>query len=147
MNLGSPDSTEVKDVKKYLKEFLMDKRVIDVPFLLRTFLVKVMIVPSRSPRSAEAYKSIWWKEGSPLIVLTKQLQQAVQKNFEEPVESAMTIWAAKADFLENEIGSIEAGKKADFIMLYKDLMKVSEQDVLNTKVVATYSKGGKVYGR
>jgi len=89
MNLGSPDSTEVKDVKKYLKEFLMDKRVIDVPFLLRTFLVKVMIVPSRSPRSAEAYKSIWWKEGSPLIVLTKQLQQAVQKNFEEPVESAM----------------------------------------------------------
>jgi len=59
----------------------------------------------------------------------------------------MTIWAAKADFLENEIGSIEAGKKADFIMLDNDLMKVSEQDVLNTKVVATYSEGVKVYGR
>src|SRR3954466_9287875 len=89
MNLGSPDSTNVKDVKKYLNEFLMDERVIDVPFLLRTFLVKGMIVPFRAPKSAEAYKSIWWKEGSPLIVLTKQLQQAVQKNFEEPVEVAM----------------------------------------------------------
>src|SRR3954470_17267846 len=89
MNLGSPDSTQVKDVKKYLKEFLMDERVIDIPFLLRTFLVKGMIVPFRAPKSAEAYKSIWWKEGSPLIVLTKQLQQTVQQNFKESVEIAM----------------------------------------------------------
>lgn len=89
MNLGSPDSTDVKDVRRYLKEFLMDERVIDVPYLLRTFLVKGMIVPFRAPRSAEAYKSIWWKEGSPLIVLTKQLQNALQRNFKEPVEIAM----------------------------------------------------------
>jgi ferrochelatase len=89
MNLGSPDSTNVKDIKKYLKEFLMDERVIDVSYLLRFFLVKGMIVPFRAPKSAEAYKSIWWKEGSPLIVLTKQLQEAVQQNFEEPVEIAM----------------------------------------------------------
>src|SRR2546430_13948559 len=89
MNLGSPDSTEVKDVRRYLKEFLMDERVIDVPYLLRTFLVKGMIVPFRAPKSAAAYKSIWWKEGSPLIVLTKQLQKALQQNFQEPVEIAM----------------------------------------------------------
>jgi ferrochelatase len=89
MNLGSPDSTDVKDVKKYLREFLMDERVIDVPYLLRVLLVKGMIVPFRAPKSAEAYKSIWWKEGSPLIVLTKQLQKAVQQNFDEPVEIAM----------------------------------------------------------
>src|SRR4051812_16448729 len=89
MNLGSPDSTDVKDVKKYLNEFLMDERVIDAPYLLRFFLVKGMIVPFRAPKSAEAYKSIWWKEGSPLIVLTKQLQKAVQQNFDEPVEVAM----------------------------------------------------------
>ena len=57
----------------------------------------------------------------------------------------MTIWAAKADFLESEVGSLEAGKKADFIILDKDLMLVPEAVVLNTKVTATYSGGAKVY--
>ncbi len=89
MNLGSPDSTEVKDVKRYLNEFLMDERVIDVPFLIRALLVKGFIVPPRAPKSAEAYKTIWTKEGSPLIVFTKQLQQALQQQIEEPVEIAM----------------------------------------------------------
>ena len=59
----------------------------------------------------------------------------------------MTIWAAKADFLEKEVGSIEAGKKADFIILDKDLMKVAEKDILNTKVVMTFVGGKKVYGK
>jgi len=89
VNLGSPDSTEVKDVRRYLNEFLMDKRVIDMPFILRALLVRGIIVPFRAPKSAAAYKSIWWKEGSPLIVLSKQLQDAVQKNFDMPVEIAM----------------------------------------------------------
>ncbi len=89
MNLGSPDSTELKDVKKYLTEFLMDERVIDKSYLARTLLVKGLIVPFRSPKSAEAYKSIWTPEGSPLIVLTKQLQSAVQKQLDVPVEIAM----------------------------------------------------------
>lgn len=57
----------------------------------------------------------------------------------------MTIWAAKASFLENEIGSIEPGKKADFIILNKDLMKINEKEVLNTRVITTYLGGKKVY--
>ncbi len=89
MNLGSPDSTSVKDVRRYLNEFLMDERVIDVPFLWRYLLVRGIIVPFRAPKSAEAYKSIWTKEGSPLIVITKQLQKALQDQVEEPVEIAM----------------------------------------------------------
>lgn len=89
MNLGSPDSTEVKDVRKYLMEFLMDKRVIDKPYLLRLPLVGGIIVPFRAPKSAEAYKEIWTKEGSPLIVFTQQLQKAVQQKIAEPVEIAM----------------------------------------------------------
>ncbi len=89
MNLGSPDSTNVKDVKKYLTEFLMDERVIDKPYLLRSLLVKGIIVPTRAKNSAEAYSKIWTDEGSPLIVISKQLQQEVQKNFEVPVELVM----------------------------------------------------------
>ena len=89
MNLGSPDSTEVKDVKRYLNEFLMDERVIDKPWLLRALLVKGIIVPFRAPKSAEAYKSIWTKEGSPLIVISEQLAKALDNEVEEPVTIAM----------------------------------------------------------
>ena len=70
VNLGSPESTSVKDVRKYLDEFLMDKRVIDVPYLLRAFLVKGIILNTRPAKSAEAYKKIWLKEGSPNMLLT-----------------------------------------------------------------------------
>ncbi len=89
MNLGSPDSTDVKDVRRYLDEFLMDERVIDYPYLFRLLLVKGIIVPFRAPKSAEAYKSIWTKEGSPLIVFTKHLQESLQRQIAEPVEIAM----------------------------------------------------------
>ncbi len=89
MNLGSPDSTSVRDVRKYLNEFLMDERVIDVPFLWRFLLVKGIITPFRAPSSAKAYRSIWTEKGSPLIELTRQLQQALQELVEEPVEIAM----------------------------------------------------------
>jgi ferrochelatase len=89
MNLGSPDSTSVTDLKKYLTEFLMDERVIDKPYLLRSILVKGVIVPFRAKNSAEAYKKVWTEDGSPLIVISKQLQNAIQKNFECPVELVM----------------------------------------------------------
>lgn len=89
MNLGSPDSTEVKDVKRYLDEFLMDERVIDKPWLLRALLVKGIIVPFRAPKSAQAYKSIWTDKGSPLIVISKQLRDALDKELTEPVAIAM----------------------------------------------------------
>jgi ferrochelatase len=89
MNLGSPGSTEVKEVKKYLDEFLMDKRVIDKPWLLRALLVKGIIVPFRAPKSAEAYKSVWTGKGSPLIVISRQQRDALKKEVEEPVVIAM----------------------------------------------------------
>src|SRR5947207_7587456 len=89
MNLGSPDSPEVKDVRRYLGEFLMDERVIDYPYLFRLLLVKGIIVPFRAPKSAKSYESIWTNEGSPLIVLTKQLQKSLQSKVHEPLEIAM----------------------------------------------------------
>ena len=89
MNLGSPDSTNIPDVKKYLDQFLMDKRVIDKSWLMRALLVKGIIVPFRAPKSAEAYKTIWTQAGSPLIVFTEQLKEELQKEIEEPVAIAM----------------------------------------------------------
>ncbi|WP_396189221.1 ferrochelatase [Flavobacterium sp.] len=89
VNLGSPDSTKTKDVKKYLDEFLMDERVIDLPYLLRALLVKGIILNTRPKKSAKAYKKIWWPEGSPLIVLSKRLQTNLQKKVSLPVELAM----------------------------------------------------------
>ena len=89
VNLGSPDSPEPKDVKKYLGEFLMDERVIDVPLWARTLLVKGIILNTRPKASAAAYKKIWWEEGSPLIVLSERLQEKVQKQVDIPVGLAM----------------------------------------------------------
>ena len=89
INLGSPDSPNTKDVKRYLSEFLMDERVIDLPKALRTFLVKGIILNTRPRQSAKAYKKIWWEEGSPLIVLSKRLQKAVQKKVSIPMGLSM----------------------------------------------------------
>jgi len=89
VNLGSPDSTKTNDVRDYLDEFLMDERVIDLPKWLRIFLVKGIILKTRPKKSAKAYRKIWWKEGSPLIVLSKRLQNKVQKNVSVPVELSM----------------------------------------------------------
>ncbi len=89
VNLGSPDSPNPKDVRKYLGEFLMDERVVDLPKPLRTFLVKGIILNTRPRKSAKAYKKIWWEEGSPLIVLSKRLQEAVQKKVSVRISLAM----------------------------------------------------------
>jgi protoporphyrin/coproporphyrin ferrochelatase len=88
-NLGSPDSCEVKDVRSYLNEFLMDERVIDIPKILRTILVKGIIVPFRAPKSAEKYKTVWTENGSPLIHISKQVQAKLQKAINLPVELCM----------------------------------------------------------
>jgi ferrochelatase len=103
MNLGSPNSTAVKDVKRYLTEFLMDERVIDKPFLLRTLLVKGIIVPFRAKNSAEAYSKIWTDEGSPLIVISKQFQKELQKDLEEPVELVMRYQNPSAEYVLNKL--------------------------------------------
>ena len=89
VNLGSPASTNPKDVKKYLGQFLMDERVIDVPLWARTLLVKGIILNTRPKQSAKAYSKIWWEEGSPLIVLTERLREKVAGHTSLPVEIAM----------------------------------------------------------
>ena len=88
VNLGSPDSTSVGDVRRYLNEFLMDGRVIDTPWLLRRFIVGMILI-NRPKQAAEAYKKIWLPEGSPLIVTSRKVQAKLQERVTVPVELAM----------------------------------------------------------
>jgi ferrochelatase len=92
VNLGTPDSSDTKDVRRYLGEFLMDPRVIDVNAVLRNVLVKGIIVPFRSPKSAKLYRKIWSDEnGSPLLHYSKLQHQALLQRLgnEYQVELAM----------------------------------------------------------
>lgn len=89
INLGSPDDPSEASVRAYLKEFLMDRFVIDLPYLIRKILVSGFILPKRPKESAKAYQSIWWKNGSPLVVLSSHIQQALQKQIDVPVALAM----------------------------------------------------------
>jgi ferrochelatase len=89
VNLGSPESPTPKDVKPYLDEFLMDKYVIDVPFLLRALLVRGIILQTRPKKSAEAYAKIWWEEGSPLVVISERMTKKVRTQVDVPVALAM----------------------------------------------------------
>ncbi|MES2618927.1 MAG: ferrochelatase [Bacteroidota bacterium] len=116
LNLGSPDSFQVKDVRKYLNEFLMDERVIDIPSLLRTILVKGIIVPARAPKSAKAYETIWTEKGSPLKLITEEFAANVQKALPMPVTISMrygnpTPAAALADIEK------QAGQQLDEILV------------------------------
>ncbi len=89
VNLGSPASTKVADVRSYLNQFLMDPYVIDLPWPIRRLLVSLILI-KRPEQSAHAYASIWWDEGSPLVVLTRRLQQAMSEHWPHgPVEMAM----------------------------------------------------------
>lgn len=89
VNLGSPASTEVADVRRYLDQFLMDPYVIDVPWPLRRLLVSLILL-RRPAQSAKAYASIWWPDGSPLLVLSRRLLDAMRLQWHHgPVELAM----------------------------------------------------------
>ena len=89
VNLGSPDSPSVADVRRYLREFLMDGRVLDVNWVVRFCIVHFAILPFRPRHSAEAYHKIWTPAGSPLVVISRNVQAKLQQRVSVPVELAM----------------------------------------------------------
>lgn len=114
VNLGTPDSTSVKDVRRYLDQFLMDERVIDIPAPVRFLLVKGIIVPFRSPKTAKLYREIWDDEnGSPLFHYSKIQALMLQEKLGEEyhVELAMryqnpSIESALSKLKDNLVESI-----------------------------------------
>ena len=89
VNLGSPDSPSVPDVRRYLREFLMDERVLDAPWPIRFGVVHFAILPFRPRQSAHAYQSIWTPEGSPLVVTSRRVCAELRARVQVPVELAM----------------------------------------------------------
>jgi ferrochelatase len=89
VNLGSPDSPSIPDVRRYLREFLMDGRVLDAPWPIRFFVVHATILPFRPKQSAEAYRAIWQTDGSPLISISRRVQVLLQQRLNLPVGLAM----------------------------------------------------------
>lgn len=141
MNLGTPDSPSTADVRKYLNEFLMDERVIDVNPVLRTMLVKGAIVPFRGPKSAKLYKEIWSDTtGSPLMHYSLIQQSMLQDELGEEyhVELAMryqspSIESALAKLKDAQVDSIRV------IPLFPHYASASSGSVLQ-KVMELVSK-------
>jgi ferrochelatase len=112
VNLGSPDSPSVPDVRRYLNEFLMDGRVIDVAWPIRRFVVGMILI-NRPKESGHAYEKIWTKDGSPLVVTSKHVQAALQKRVSIPVELAMRYQKPSIEFAVKNL----AAKGADDVLL------------------------------
>ncbi len=112
LQLGTPDSPKVKDVRRYLFEFLNDPRVIDIPAILRAMLVNLIIVPFRAPKSAKIYEHLWTDKGSPILLYTQEITGLLQK----------------------ELGG---GFKVEFAMRYQN---PSMEDVLGRIKKANYKK-------
>ena len=88
-NLGTPDSPSRKDLKKYLNQFLMDKRVIDLPRLLWIPIVKIIILNIRPRKSAKLYRSIWTDKGSPLMVFSKNILKKLSDSIDDRITVAL----------------------------------------------------------
>lgn len=86
INLGTPDDSSAKSVYRYLKQFLNDPRVIDLPTLIRYILVNLIIIPLRYRKSAHAYQQIWTDSGSPLLTNSQDLVTEISKQFDSSVQ-------------------------------------------------------------
>lgn len=78
LNVGTPDQPTVKAVRRYLSEFLNDRRVIDIPLILQKILVNLIIVPFRAPKSTKLYERLWTEKGSPLLYFSERVQDELQ---------------------------------------------------------------------
>jgi ferrochelatase len=117
-NLGSPDNCDTSSVRRYLNQFLMDPYVIQLPWIARRLIVSLFVLPTRPKQSAHAYQSVWMEQGSPLIVLSNKLLEAVRKHVDIPVEMAMRYGKPS---IESQLLKLVEQDKADditFIPMY-----------------------------
>lgn len=89
INLGTPDSAEPRAVYRYLKQFLNDPRVIDLPHVIRWVLINLLVIPKRYKKSSKAYQKIWTEQGSPLLVNSVNLEHALSAELGEGYKVAL----------------------------------------------------------
>ncbi len=129
INLGTPDSPSVPDVRKYLREFLMDERVIDIPWWRRFLLINLLIAPFRAPESAKGYQQLWMPQGSPLKVYGHQLEVLVQAALgtEFDVKLAMRY---QSPSIESVLTQLKDSSKLIIIPLYPQYASASTGSTL-----------------
>lgn len=91
INVGTPDEPRVKAVRRYLSEFLNDRRVIDIPLVLQKILVNLIIVPFRAPKSTKLYQRLWTEKGSPLLYYSEKVQEDLQKRLDSKADVFMAM--------------------------------------------------------
>ena len=91
INVGTPDEPTVKAVRRYLFEFLNDRRVIDIPLILQKILVNLIIVPFRAPKSTKLYQRLWTEKGSPLLYISENVQEKLQEKLGEKADVLMAM--------------------------------------------------------
>lgn len=140
INLGTPDSPAVSDVRKYLFQFLNDPRVIDIPWLARMLLVNLIIVPFRAPKSAKIYKELWTEKGSPLLFYGNELKDKVQAELGDDftVELAMRYQSPSIESVLEKMRK-ENYKKIVVVPLYPQYASSSTGSTLEL-VLKTISK-------
>ena len=170
INLGTPDSPATSDVRKYLREFLMDRRVIDIPFINRYLLINLIIAPFRAPKSAKIYKELWEEKGSPLKTIGFEVKDLLQKSLgsEYQVELGMRYQSPSiATALENlknkglskitviplypQYASASTGSSLEEVMnIIKDWEIIPELKLIsefsgNEKMISIFAKTSKKY--
>jgi len=144
VNLGSPDSTSVADVKRYLQEFLGDERVIDKPAQpFRSWLLNGIIIPRRAPKSAHAYESVWQPGGSPLILTSRSVQEklsAALANPELPVALAMRYGKPSIADVVGQL--VRSGVEQVFLFPQYPHYAMSSWETVVVKVYEEFAKQG-----
>jgi len=129
INLGTPQAPTVRAVRRYLREFLMDGRVIDIHPVARFFLVHFIIAVFRAPKSARAYQSIWSESGSPLMVHSLALTEAVSQKLGDRVKVAMAMRYGQPS-IETALAQLRDCRQITVVPLYPQYASASTGSVL-----------------
>ena len=153
VNLGTPDAPKWWSVFRYLKQFLLDPRVIDVPWLLRNFLVRCIILPFRTGASTKLYKELWTEKGSPLKVYGEEVETELQKELGEEFEVALAM-RYQSPSIESAIDQLLSKQVSEMIVfpmfpqyasattgsVHEEVMRIlaKKQEIPNVRFINSY---------